>query len=234
MTTGEIMIKAVFLDIDGTLLDFDAYVRDAMITGFREFGLPEYREEMWEVFERINNGLWKRIEQGTLTIRELRNTRWQLIFGELGFEADGTGFEDYFRGRLFSSAIPVSGADELMKYLAGRYIICAASNGPFLQQQNRIRLAGWSDIFDYLFISETLGVSKPDTAFFDRALDILKADGHDVLPGEILMIGDSLSSDMTGGINAGLKTCWYDPRGKSTELKPDYVISALDQLKSIL
>ena len=99
-------MKAVFLDIDNTLLSFDGYVKQTMKEGFEHFGLKPYEPYMFDIFIRENTKLWRQIEQGTLVFEELEKIRWNIIFKYLDIEFDGTVFEKYFRGRLFDSAIP--------------------------------------------------------------------------------------------------------------------------------
>lgn len=226
------MIKAVFLDIDNTLLDFDAYVKDAMKTGFKKYGLPEYREEMFDTFTTENAKLWHRIEEGTLTFNELIKIRWNKIFEALGMSFDGVEFETYFRQFLNQSAIPVKGAINLLKHLEGKYTICAASNGPYDQQINRLKIGNMHQYFSHFFISEKIGASKPAKEFFDYCFGELD---KSILPSEIMIIGDSLTSDMEGGISNGLKTCFYDRSGKGAkDKKVDYVVTNLEEIKNIL
>lgn len=100
-------MKAVFIDIDNTLLSFSEYVKHTMQTGFEHFGLKRYESYMYDVFTEENNKLWHRIEQGTLVFSELEKVRWNIIFARLGIEFDGTVFEKYFRRALYDSAIPM-------------------------------------------------------------------------------------------------------------------------------
>lgn len=90
------MIKAILLDIDNTLLDFDAYVKDSMKSGFKKFGLGTYKDSDYNTFTVINNGLWHEIEEGTLTFEELKKIRWNKVFDALGISFDGVLFEKYF------------------------------------------------------------------------------------------------------------------------------------------
>jgi YjjG family noncanonical pyrimidine nucleotidase len=231
-TEAAAMIRAVFLDIDNTLLDFDAFVKAAMRDGFRKFGLGEYREDMFPVFLRINTEIWQEIEQGRLKFEEMLKIRWNRIFAALGITFDGVRFEDYFREYLFDCAIPVEGAAELLAYLKGKYILCAASNGPYDQQVNRLLRGGMLDCFSKLFISEQIGASKPSSKFFTHCLNELSG----ITPDEIIMIGDSLSSDMAGAIGMGMKTCYFDKNrsGKTGGMNLDYVVQSLDEIRSFL
>jgi len=236
------MIKAIFIDIDNTLLDFDAYVKESLCSGFEKFGLRKYEDWMYDTFEKVNGGLWLQIEDGSLTFGELQKIRFNKVFEAIGdIEFDGTVFEKYFRECLNESAIPVEGAMDMLEYLSGKYILCTASNGPYNQQVHRLELAGMLDYFRHNFISEKIGVSKPAKEFFDTALSELneeqQARGYaEILPSEILIIGDSLTSDMAGGIGSGLKTCWFDRAGKGTSkgMKLDYIVKRLDTVIAIL
>ena len=134
------MIKAIFIDIDGTLLDFEACVEESMRLGLIERGV-DYKAEMLETFHRINNGLWRDLEQGKLTFEKLLEIRWATVFAELGINLDGLEFEKYFRARLHKSAIPMDGSYEMLGYLSEKYRLFAASNGPDEQQKKRLEKA---------------------------------------------------------------------------------------------
>ena len=162
-------MKAIFIDIDNTLLDFDEYVRTTMAEGFAHFGLPAYRPEMYHTFTTENNKLWRRIEEGTLTFEELQKIRWSRIFDALGIAFDGPTFEHYFRTAIYDSAIPVPGAVPLLQSLSRHSILCAASNGPYEQQLHRLELGGMKQYFTHFFISQRIGAAKPAAAFFDAA-----------------------------------------------------------------
>lgn len=159
--------RVLLFDIDNTLLDFTAGAMQSMEAIFLEAGLA-YTPEMFGVFQTENDKLWARIERGELTIAGLRDVRWQTILACLGLEADGAAMEDAFRIRLHESAVPVAGARETLEHLHGKYRLCAASNGPYAQQVNRLRRAGMYDFFETLFISGQIGAEKPSTVFFDH------------------------------------------------------------------
>ena len=226
-------MQAVFIDIDNTLLDFDEYVRRTMQTGFAHFGLPPYRPDMYEVFTRENNRLWRQIEQGTLTFDELQKIRWRNIFRALAIDFDGITFERYFRHAIYDSAIPVPGAYDMLDALKSRnLVLCAASNGPDAQQRHRLDLAGMTRYFDHCFISEHIGASKPSRAFFDEVFRRLNA-GRPVpiRPEAALMLGDSLTSDIAGGMQYGMKTCLY--RRDPAIAPPRGVDAVIDDLHAV-
>lgn len=229
-------MKVIFIDIDNTLLSFSEYVKHTMQTGFEHFGLMRYEPYMYDIFTEENNKLWHRIEQGTLVFPELEKVRWNIIFARLGIGFDGTVFEKYFRRALYDSAIPMPYADEMLRYLSGKYTLCAASNGPYEQQVHRLEVVGMKRYFDYIFISEKLGASKPSEEFFKRAFVELNSGREEVImPADTIIIGDSLTSDIDGGRNYGMKTCFYNVGGvQSDSIKADYVIDELNEVEGIL
>ncbi len=203
-------MKLILIDIDNTLLDFDAYTLQTMEEGFAHFGLRPYEPWMYDVFHRENNKLWRQIEEGTLTFQELEKIRWNNVFAALGIDFDGPVFEKYFRAAIHESAIPVPGAHELLEALRGRYLLAAASNGPYEQQLHRLALAGMKDCFTYFFISQRSGASKPSPVFFDAAFrEVNEGRGTPITPADAAIIGDSLTSDMAGGRGYGLRTVYY-------------------------
>ena len=228
-------MELVFIDIDNTLLDFDEYIRRTMREGFAHFGLKPYEPYMEEIFHRENGKLWRQIEQGTLTFAELERIRWNNVFAALDIDFDGTVFETYFRAALYDSAIPVPGAMELLEALHGKYPLAVASNGPYDQQLHRLELAGMKRYFDWFFISERLGASKPAAAFFDGAFAQLNEGRAAPLPPEkCVIIGDSLTSDMAGGRQYGMKTCYYRRPGAPEGADVTWQVTDLRQIPTLL
>ena len=228
-------MQMIFIDIDNTLLDFDAYIRQTMREGFAHFGLKPYEPYMEAVFHRENGKLWRQIEQGTLTFAELEAIRWDRVFTALDIAFDGQVFEKYFRAALYDSAIPVDGAMELLEALHGKYPLAVASNGPYDQQLHRLEIGGMKPYFDYFFISEHAGAAKPAPAFFDYAFRELNENRSvPILPQETLIIGDSLSSDIAGGLQYGMKTCYYRrPGAPAAPAGVDDTVTDLRQIPAL-
>ena len=228
-------MPVIFIDIDNTLLDFDAYIRQTMAEGFAHFGLRPYEPYMEEVFHRENGKLWHQIEAGTLTFRELEQIRWNNVFRALQIDFDGPVFEKYFRAALYDSAIPVDGAMELLRALHGSYSLAVASNGPYEQQLHRLEIGGMKPYFDWFFVSEKLGVSKPAAAFFDGAFaELNKGRETMVRPADCVIIGDSLTSDMAGGRGYGMRTCYFRRPGASESRDVSWQVSDLRQIPELL
>lgn len=231
------MIKVVFMDMDDTVFDFSQFVKKTMKDGFKKYMLPPYSDEMFMVFNKVNDKLWRNIEQKELTLQELSKIRWNMIFAEIGISFDGSLFEEYFCKELYKSAILEPHALELIKYLHGKYVMCIASNGPYDQQINRLRVGGIEPYFSHIFISSAIGAKKPDKAFFDYCFRKLRKDGYENLkPEETIIIGDSLTSDIAGGKSHGMKTCFYAKRQDCDPgyEKADYIVSDLSDIMKIL
>ncbi len=225
------MIKAILLDVDNTLIDFNKGAEWSMRKCFDEFNL-EMTEDVISVFHKINDELWRRLEKGKLTKPELHKIRWQTIFDELGIKADGPVFEQKFIEYVPQAGIPVDGAKELLDFLYGKYIICYASNSSKSQQMIKLTKSDMLKYADHLFISDEIGYAKPAKEYFEECMARLSP----IKKEEVILIGDSLTADIEGGLNFGIKTIWFDylKKGDSGEVKPDYTVKSLDEIKSLL
>lgn len=223
------MIKSVLIDIDNTLLDFDKAAYMAVKDGFASRNLY-FDENVMTVFHSVNDFLWGKIESGGLTKDELFDVRWNMIFEKLSIDADGHEFETYFRSYIFDSAFLITGAAELLEYLYPKYDIYAASNGANDQQINRLTKGKIIGYMSGVFTSQLLGVQKPEKAFFEKCLELMHRDSN-----EVMMIGDSLSADICGAKNAGIKTCLYSPNKNILAHEcADIVVSDLYDIKNFI
>lgn len=225
------MIKAVLTDIDNTLLDFDKCAEKAIADSCAEFKI-EYGRYIFDAFSVINDRLWKRLERKELTKAELHRIRWETIFARCNVNGDGQAFEISFRNKISENAEKVDGAEELLKYLSEKYIVCVASNASHSEQKKRLEKAGLSKYIDKFFISADIGFDKPDEKFFAACL----AELNGIRKDEVIMIGDSLSADVKGGADFGFKTCWFNKFSVPTpgNVKPDYIVYSLKEIENIL
>lgn len=220
----------VFIDIDDTLLDFTKCANDAIKSACNKFGVP-YTTTLVDTFHPINLDLWQRLEKKEVTKEKLFDTRFQIVFDKLGIKADGIAFETAFRENFHESAILVDGARDLLEYLRSKYKVYVASNASMHQQTNRMKRAELDGYIDGYFVSEEIGFPKPQKEFFDACFKALP----DVKPQDVVMIGDSLSADIKGACEYGLKTIWYNHRNEPTsDVKCDYIVSQLSEVKNIL
>lgn len=225
------MIKYLFFDIDDTLFDFKRSEKVALSRTLEAFGI-EPSDEMISLYSRINRSQWEALERGEVTREVILFRRYELFFRELGVEADPKGAQKMYEKQLSQTYYYLPGAEALLEKLQGKYKIFLASNGTAIVQDGRIALSGIAKYADDIFISEKIGYNKPRREFFDICFE--RIEGFD--KEYAIMIGDSLSSDILGGINAGIKTCLYNPHNLPArdDIKPDFEVKSLDEIPKLL
>ena len=225
------MIRMILWDVDGTLLDFYAAEKTAVRSLFQEFGLGECTDEMISRYSKINEGFWQRLERNEITKAQVLVGRYEVFFSELGIDPGlAPAFNEKYQLRLGDTIVYRDDSLNIIKALKGKVRQYVVSNGTVAAQTKKLKLSGLGELMDGIFLSEKLGVEKPNKAFFDQ---VLASVGPADLS-EIMIVGDSLTSDMLGGINAGIRTCWYNPEKKPlpAEYKIDLVITDLHELLS--
>lgn len=225
------MIKAVLVDIDNTLLHFDKCADKSMRLAFEEFNITP-PTDLLSVFTPINDELWRQIEKGTLTKEGLHKIRFVKVLKAMNIDFDGLVFEQRFRHHLKYSAEKVDGADRLMQYLKKKYFVALASNGHAEQQKLRLNISGLDKYADALFLSGDIGYEKPSAKFFEKALSSCPTNNKN----EVMIIGDSLSADIKGGVDFGIKTCWFNLKNQKAndQIIPDYTVNNLVEIENIL
>ncbi len=223
--------RSILIDIDDTLLDFGKAEKAAIAKAYRDYGIDPSEANIAR-YSVINQAQWELMEQGLLTRDRVLLRRHELFFAELGVEIDVQKFEDCYRAYLGVGHYFIDGAEEMLDYLYGRYDLYIASNGVAETQYSRMASAGVGKYFKQVFISETTGSHKPEKAYFDYCF----ARMENFSPETTLIIGDSLTSDIKGGLDAGIKTCWFNPKNKPSrpDIQPHYEIRSLKELRSIL
>lgn len=221
----------VFLDADETLFDFKRAERHALSRACGEFGV-EASEELARTYDRINSGLWALLERGELDSRTLKVRRFGLLFRELDLEVDAESFSRAYIEWLSKANFLLPGAEELCAYLYGKYTLAIVTNGFREVQLPRIRSSAIQGYISAVVVSEEVGCGKPDRAIFEYASALVGARDK----GRMIMVGDSLSSDIQGGINFGIDTCWLNASGKSNDssIRPRYEVRSLEGVKGIL
>ncbi len=225
------MIEFLFLDLDDTILDFKKAERLAIGKTIGEFGV-EPTEEVLHRYHLINKWHWEQLELGKLTRDEVLENRFGVLFSELGVHADKTACARAYEKNLSVGHWFLPGAEEAVDALSKRYRLFLASNGTASVQKGRMTSANLYRFFENVFVSQEIGHNKPSRAYFDACF--AQIPGFE--PEKAMMVGDSLSSDIQGGINAGIKTVWVNPGhgpGRA-DIQPDYEIEALWQLEGLL
>ena len=225
------MLTHIFFDLDNTLLDFDRGEAHALSRAFRQFGIDPTPAVLAR-YHDINLRQWELLEEGKLTKDQVLPRRFDLLFAELGVSCDSQAVCDLYESFLAEEHDFIPGALELLEALSPRYSLHLATNGASAVQRRRLADAGILTYFQNIFISEEVGFHKPSPAFFLACFAAIPGFDHT----SALMVGDSLTSDIRGGRNAGLRTCWFDHLGRPyrPDILPDYTVAALDQLPALL
>ncbi len=225
------MIRNVLFDLDDTLFDFHKAEKIALTKTLVHFGIDP-TEETLALYSTINAAHWKRLELGEISREEVKVGRYRELFKTIGVECDPVKATAYYESMLAIGHYFMPGAPELLGELYRKYRLYIVSNGTAKVQEGRIGSSGIAKYMDGIFISQILGANKPDKQFFD----ICFAEIPDFSLSETVIIGDSLSSDIKGGINAGITTVWFNPKGieNDNDIKPDYTIKELSEVPGLL
>lgn len=223
--------EAVLLDVDGTLLDFEQAEREGIREVLKYYGF-EPEEGLFSLYRRINQAAWAAFERGEVTKEALVCQRFVDFFGKIGKQVDGTEAEGLYRSVLDGSAVLIDGAEEICRYLKDRYDLYIVTNGTSSTQYKRLAASGLDRFFKDIFVSEDAGSQKPQKAYFDYCFKRIPG----IAPERMLLVGDSLHSDILGGSQAGTGTCWFNPKGAEGEMgiRADYEIRRLRELKEIV
>lgn len=227
------MIKVILWDVDGTLLDFHAAEKAAIRSLFQRFALGECTDEMLQRYAKINRSYWERLERGELSRAEVLIGRFREFFEKEGLDVSvADAFNQAYQLSLGDTIVYCDDSLSIIKSLVGKVKQYIVSNGTVVAQEKKLRLSGIGEKMDGIFLSEQLGVEKPNKAFFDHVFEEIGEYEKD----QVLIVGDSLTSDIRGGNNAGIKTCWYNPgHAENPEnVTVDYEIENLQEVFTIL
>ena len=217
----------VLFDADETLFHFDAFAGLQRL--FQGYGITFTRDD-FEDYQAINQPLWVEYQNGTISALQLQQQRFEGWAARLNVSAAQLN-SDYLAA-MAEICTPLPGAPELLNALRGRVKLGIITNGFTALQQVRLERTGLAGYFDVLVISEQVGQAKPHPAIFDEALRLMGNPARE----RVLMVGDNPDSDMLGGINAGMATCWLNVSGRAAPegIRPDWQVSSLPQLQRLL
>lgn len=227
------MIKVILWDIDATLLDFLAAEKAAIRFCFEKFGLGECTDEMLKRYSVINRRYWEMLEKGEMSKADILVNRFKEFFASEGIATDcEKAFNDTYQVALGDTICFRDNGYELVKKFKGQYKQYVVTNGTFIAQERKLKKSGIGELVEESFISDLIGYEKPAMEFFDHVFENI---GH-YEKDEVIIVGDSLTSDMQGGNNAGILCCWYNPNHmeNTKNIKIDHEIDNLWQLEEIL
>lgn len=223
------MIEFLFLDLDDTILDFQKAERLALAKTLESFGLMP-TDDVLARYHQINREHWERLERKELTREQVLVGRFSALFQEMGLSADAERVARAYEENLSQGHYFLPGAEEALKSLSKKYKLYLASNGTARIQAGRLKSAGIIPYFQEIFVSEEMGYNKPDPAYFSACFARIPGFRKE----RAMMVGDSLTSDILGGIQAGIATCWVNPHHKTGEIHADYEIESITQLEALL
>jgi 2-haloacid dehalogenase len=219
----------LLFDADDTLFDFSRAEANALKWTIEQSGLA-FQPEYAPLYTRFNKIVWKEFEKGALSSLDLRVKRFQLFFDNLGIPIDPAPVSALYMQNLALGVDLLEGALEVVQTLKKEHHLALVTNGLKDVQRPRLERSLLKDGFEKVFISEEMGAAKPARAFFDAVFTAINQPALE----KVLIIGDSLSSDMRGGVDYGIHTCWYNPTGAESRLAVTYQIKNLGELFALV
>lgn len=223
--------EVLLFDVDGTLLDFELAERQGIEGLLTRFKVP-VTEENRQRYHALNKRYWQRLEQGEITREQVLSLRFEEFFGAFGIRVDGMEVDGLYRESLNNSAELIRGASALLEALKPKYELYIVTNGVAATQHKRLRASGLERYFRGIFISEEAGADKPSKEFFEYVFAGMGRRDTE----RMLIIGDSLTSDIRGGNNMAVDTLWYNPHGQGNTagVQVDYEARSLEEVGRLL
>ncbi len=223
------MIKAVLIDIDDTVFDFEKCSKNSFLKTLEKFNL-KFKEEDFSYFNKVNDILWTKQKLGEINIKEVFIKRDYLMGKYFNLNIEKGLFNDLFVKFLYDEIEMVDGIEDLLLYLSDKYKIFTASNGIYEMQENRLKKSNLDKYFDKIFVSDKIGFEKPDKKFFQKIMYLTKFSNDD-----LIMIGDSIKSDIIGAKNSKIKSIYFNKEDKKISDKNfTYQVKNLSEIKKIL
>lgn len=225
------MFEFLFLDLDDTILDFQKAEKIALSKTLDQFGL-EPNQHVLHRYHLINKAHWEALERKEMTRDQVLLGRFQMLFEEMGIQVDAEKVARTYEHNLGIGHYFLPGAEEAVERLSKKYKLYLASNGTASVQKGRMTSANLYRFFEEVFVSQEIGANKPSIEYFERCF--ARIPNFD--KSKAIMVGDSLTSDILGGQNAGIATCWVNPNHQEgrADIRVDYEIEALSQLEALL
>ena len=237
MVSGNAKIKAVLWDIDGTVLNFGEAEKAAIRKGFKRYGMGECTDDMLREYSQINSEYWKKLERGEMTKKEILTGRFKEFFKMYDIDAAlADEFNDTYQYDLGDTVCVNDNAIAVIDGIPGHIFQYAVTNGTAVAQRRKIAKSGLDKRMRNVFISEEVGFEKPRVEYFEFVFQRIREDIPDIRKKEMIIIGDSLTSDIQLGNNAGILCCWYNPEGRECMpgLRIDFEIRHLSEVSAIV
>lgn len=221
----------LLFDLDGVILDFKKAEQMSFIQTFKQYGI-EVNNELFQLYSQINHQLWKDFELGLISKEEVTQGRFLKLFEKLGVDIDYKEFANRYQLGLADGHFLMDGAKELLEDLSKYYRLYAVTNGVSKTAFSRLTHTDTLKYFIDVFVSEDLEAQKPSIEYFEKVFKRIEPFKLD----EILLIGDTLTSDIQGANNVNIDSCWLNinHQENDTLAKPTYIINSLKQIYSVL
>ena len=225
------MYTTVFLDADMTIWDFEASERLALRDVITSLG-EEMTEELMAFYHQVNGELWHAFELKQVTREELSEIRFRKLLDYMGRDGDPLALNTQYQEGLGTYSIMLPGAEDLCRQLAQHCTLYILTNGMHAAQFGRFHQSPIKPYIKQMFVSADMGTQKPDKAYYDQVFRAIGLEEKSTA----VMVGDSLTSDVLGGINAGIDTIWYNPQGKpvNPNIQPTYVANSMDKIAELI
>lgn len=218
----------LLFDMDDTILDFQKAQIQSFKSVLKSYGI-QFNSEAYCIYEEINHDLWRKFDAGHVTKDYVQITRFDQFFKRIGYSIDGNEANEVYQSALSTQTFTVPYAEEVCAKLSKSHKLFIVTNGVGKTQEKRFRSSSVFPYFSEIFISEKIGVSKPNEAFFLKVFSSINFNS----PENILLIGDSLSSDIKGANNIGIDCCWFNP--KSLPLPTNFRVTfQIKELRELL
>ena len=225
--------KILFWDLDGTIIDTHKSVENSLLYCFKKLNIEDkYNLDLVNDYYQINSNYWKNLGSKYHSIDEILKLRFEEFFNKYNINRNAKLASDYYEEEASRTVYPFDNIKNILLDLKKSFKMYITTNGKTYVQRNKLLNAGITDFFNDIFISEVIGFNKPDIRYFKKILDSIGEYKKD----EILMIGDSIDSDIKGANNIGIKCCLYNPKKikYNTDLKIDFEITNHNELYNIL
>lgn len=218
----------ILFDADDTLFDFKSSEKEAFKNTILDFNIDYDENYHFNMYRQINSAIWLELENGLITQEKLKVERFKRFINALGASFNANEFSKTYMKHLANSSILLPDSYKVIEALYKKHRLFIITNGLSYVQHKRIKQSSIACYFENIIISEDVKISKPNVKIFEYALPNI----HKLDKSKILMVGDSLSSDIQGGINCGIHTCWFNPHSlkNSTTLQPTYEITSIKEL----
>ena len=223
--------NCLLIDLDNTLLDFDAAEAAALRRTLPQFELPA-DAQTFALYHEINEGLWREYERGGIKREKMMTLRFSKLLGKLGRQGSAGKINEFYMAQLGQQGQVLPGALDFLRDVEDYVTIGIITNGSLRTQAQRMELSGVGEFADGIFISEKMGVTKPDKRFVNIALEKLGV----TVRKRVLVAGDSLTADIKCGAAAGLDTCWcnFAQKENNTEIRPTHTAHGFEEFKAVI